>query len=353
MTSRERVLMVLDHQEPDRVPITDSPWGHTIERWHKEGLPEDQSPAAYFGFEFAGQGADCGLQLPSETLEETDTYRIYKDANGATRRSFKDHESTPELLDFTIISPEIWEEYKPRMAWNETRVDWDNALEANRAVREQGHFVTYNAAFGYDKMQGVVGSERLLIAMAEDPDWVKDLMDTAVDLIIRAGEEMMARGFKFDGAFVYDDMGYRNGTLFSPATYRHCEFPSQKRMCDFFKGAGLPIILHSCGNVTEFVPMLIEAGFTCLEPLEVKAGMDLVGLKREFGDELAFMGGIDVRAMANPDPAVIEEEIRSKIPIAKQSGGYIYHSDHSVPSNVSFEQYKRVMELVAECGKYE
>jgi uroporphyrinogen decarboxylase len=56
--------------------------------------------------------------------------------------------------------------------------------------------------------------------------------------------------------------------------------------------------------------------------------------------------------MANPDPKAIEEEIKTKIPFAKKGGGYIYHSDHSVPSNVSFGQYCRVMALVAEHGKY-
>jgi uroporphyrinogen decarboxylase len=352
MTSRERVLMALNHEEPDRVPIHDSPWGHTIARWHTEGLPENVGPEAYFGYEFAGQGADGSLQLPHEVLEETGTYTIYKDANGATRRTFKDHESTPELIDFTVTSAEIWEQYKPRMAWNDSRVDWDNELKANRALREQGMFVTCNAAFGYDKMQGVVGSERLLLAMAEDRPWVRDMFESAVDLAIRACDEMLARGFRFDGAFVYDDMGYRNASLFSPAAFRETEFPTQKRLYGYFRDKGLPVILHSCGCVKAFIPMLIEAGLTCLQPLEVKAGMDLVALKREYGDRLAFMGGIDVRAMANPDPAAIEREIRTKIPVAKEGGGYIYHSDHSVPSNVSFAQYCRVMELVKEYGTY-
>jgi len=64
------------------------------------------------------------------------------------------------------------------------------------------------------------------------------------------------------------------------------------------------------------------------------------------------MGGIDVRAMAHPDPAMIEREISTKIPFAKKGGGYIYHSDHSVPSSVSFEQYRRVIELVRKYGAY-
>jgi len=74
-------------------------------------------------------------------------------------------------------------------------------------------------------------------------------------------------------------------------------------------------------------------------------------LKKEYGDVLAFMGGIDVRKMAHPDPAVIEEEIRSKITFAKKGGGYIYHSDHSVPDDVSFERFKFIRELVLKYGQ--
>jgi uroporphyrinogen decarboxylase len=114
----------------------------------------------------------------------------------------------------------------------------------------------------------------------------------------------------------------------------------------------MPTILHSCGRVKEIIPDLIEVGLDCLQPLEVKAGMDVRELKEKYGDKLSFMGGIDVRAMTDPDPDVIEKEIGSKFEVAKKGGGYIYHSDHSIPNNVSFEQYKRVMELVKKYGKY-
>jgi uroporphyrinogen decarboxylase len=147
-------------------------------------------------------------------------------------------------------------------------------------------------------------------------------------------------------------MGYRNGLLFSPDAYRATHKDADKKVYGFFRDLGMPIILHSCGNVEELIPELIEVGLTCLQPLEVKAGMNLIKLKNEFGDKLAFMGGIDVRAMFNPDSKAIEEEIRTKLEIAKKGGGYIYHSDHSVPTAVSFEQYERVMELVAQYGTY-
>jgi len=353
MTARERYLAALHHQEADRVPITDSPWGHTVARWRREGLPEDQSPAQYFGYdELMGQGPDISFQFPHQVLEETDTYTIARDANGATRRNFKDHESTPELIDFTIKDRRTWEEHKHRLAWNDKRVDWEKGPEANRAARERGALVCLSCAIGYDRTQGFIRSDWLLMAIAEDPAWVREMFDTTVELVITGAQEMMARGFEFDAAFMYDDLGYRNATLFSPAAFREIEFPSQRWLYDFCHSKGLPTILHSCGNVRALAPMLIEAGLDCLQPLEVKSGMDLIKLKRDFGDAVALFGGIDVRAMANPDPRVIEHEISTKIPVAKRGGGYIYHSDHSVPSNVSFEQYRRVMELVREYGTF-
>jgi len=352
LTSRERVLAALRHEEPDRVPIQDVAWEHTIRRWRTEGFPADADPHSYFGYDMTYLGPDISLQLGEETLEETETCRLYRDNKGAILRSFKDHESTPETVDFTIKSAEDWEQYKPRLQWNEARVHWDSMLATNRAVRDSGQFICYMAHIGYDWIQRMVGAETVLVALMQQPDWIRDMVETLADLVIRGHQEMAARGCEFDGAFMANDLGYRNGTFFSPAKFREVEWPAHKRLCDYLHERGLPVILHSCGNVSEFVPMLIEAGFSCLQPLEVKAGMDLVALKRQYGDRLSFMGGIDTRAMADPDPAAIEREIATKLPVAKAGGGYIYHSDHSIPSSVSFAQYCRVMELVAEHGRY-
>jgi len=351
MTSRERVLLALNHKEPDRVPIHDSPWGTTVARWHREGLPQGVSPQQYFGYEFVGFGADITLQLPTEVIEETEEYRIVRDSDGAVVKNWKHRTSTPEKRDFLIRDRRTWEEYRERMTYNDSRINW-NAVESCKKAREQGYFVTFNAAVGYDRTQGLVGSVNLLMAMLDDPEWVKDMFRANAELVIACAEEMMARGFEFDGAFLYDDNGYRNATLFSPAAYKELLFPYHKMLCDFFKSKNMPIILHSCGCVRAFVPFYIEAGFTCLQPLEVKAGMDLIELKKSYGDTLAFMGGIDVRKMAAEDPREIEEEIKTKITFAKKGGGYIYHSDHSVPDNVSFERYKYVIELVHEYGAY-
>ncbi len=352
MTSRERVLKAINHEEADRVPIHDGPWGTTIARWQEEGLPEGVSANAHFGYEFWGSWCDNSLQLPTEVLEDTDEYSIAKTGDGNVWKNWKGKTSTPELLDFTITTRELWEENKHRAAMNETRVAWDAVLEQNKAAVEAGMFCHFSCGPGFTKVCNMVGPARLLIAMVDDPEWVKDMAMTDAQLCVDLAEAMIDRGVHFDAGWAFDDLGYKHKGFMSVDQFREIFWPGHKLICDCFKKRGKPMLLHSCGYVAEYIPLIIEAGYDVLQPLEVKAGMDLVGLKEQYGDQLAFMGGIDVRAMADPDPRVIEEEIASKIPIAMKGGGYIYHSDHSVPDNVSFEQYSRVIELVREHGKY-
>ena len=267
-------------------------------------------------------------------------------------KNWKDHTSTPEITQFTITSRRLWEEHKPRLAMNPSRVNIEGARTAMNNARAAGKFFFLSAAIGYDKTQGIVGSERLLLAMAEDPEWAADMFLTSARMVVECAEELLGAGIAFDGAFMYDDMGYRNASLFSPAMFRELLKPAHRMVYQFFLSRGLKTILHSCGCVKALIPDLLDAGLACLQPLEVKAGMDLVELKKAYGDQLAFMGGIDVRKMGHPNPALIEEEIRTKITCAKQGGGYIYHSDHSVPDSVSFPQYCHVMELVRWYGRF-
>jgi len=352
MTPRERVLCALQHKKPDLVPIQDSPWETTVARWHREGLPADKSPTDYFAYAFRAYDFDISFQLPEVVVEETDDYVVVRNSSGAVVKNWKHATSTPGYLDFAVKDRATWEQYKPLLSWNERRLDWDKALHRFKADKEAGWFCHFAGAMGYDRSQGIVGSERLLMAMLDDPHWVRDIFATGVQLLIDGAEEMMGRGFDFDGAFLYDDMGYRNGPLFSPRLYRELLFPYHKRIVDFFHGKGLKVILHSCGCVKPLIPDLIRAGFDCLQPLEVKAGMDLMQLKKLYGERLAFMGGIDVRLMAMENLRPLEEEIASKFAVAMADGAYIYHSDHSVPDNVSFANYCRVMELVAKYGRY-
>lgn len=352
MTSRERVLAALNFREADRVAIQDDPWFTTVERWHREGLPEGKTAEQFFNYEMWSLGWDGSLRLPVKTVEETEEYAIVRNPDGALRKDWKHATSTPENIDFTITSKKLWEENRDRLVWSEERVNWEETRRVYDQARAEGKFIPFGAITGYDRAQGMVGSERLLVAMAEEPEWAKDMFARFVEITIEAHQAFVSHGFEIDGAFMYNDMGYRNASLFSPRMYRELLMPYDQRLFGYFNARGMKVILHSCGCIKELVPYLIEAGLGCLQPLEVKAGMDVLEMKRLYHGKLALMGGIDVRKMSSPDPSVIEQEIREKVGAAKVGGGYIYHSDHSVPDNVSFQQYQRVIELVKRYGEY-
>jgi len=353
MTSRERISLTLRHKEPDRIANYDSPWGTTIRRWRTEGLPEGVAPADYFNYEIATVSFDGTLRLEPELVEETDDYVIRRDASGTLTKNWKNQASTPEFIDFLLKDRAIWDEHKERFQPARDRVDWEKMREQVRVAREKGKFLCLGGSFGFQLIfSRMVGPEKTMYVMADDPEWAKEMFDAVANMTIGMAEIILDEGIEVDAGHFSDDLGYRNGTFFSPRMYRELIFPAHKRICDFMKGRGLPVILHCCGNASEIVPDLIEAGIVGLNPLEVKAGMDLLEMKKKYGDVLTLIGGIDVRTWARGDLKEIEEEIRLKVSAAKQGGGYIFHSDHSIPDNVSFAAYEKAVECAMKYGSY-
>jgi uroporphyrinogen decarboxylase len=114
----------------------------------------------------------------------------------------------------------------------------------------------------------------------------------------------------------------------------------------------MPVIYHTDGDFRPILPSLIEIGVDCFQPLEAKAHMDLRELKPKYGDKVALMGNIDVMVLITNDRDKIEAEVAGKIPMAKKAGGYIYHSDHSIPPMVTWETYQFLMSLVERYGNY-
>ncbi|RKY82011.1 hypothetical protein DRQ11_14775 [candidate division KSB1 bacterium] len=358
VTSQERIRAILNFQIPDRIAKADSYWEETVERWRREGLPEDRPPGEYFGTdEIWGIGVDLSGQLEFKVIEETERYVVLINENGVTRKALKGEDGRWSQhrdyvdLDFTVKDWKSWEEYKQRLQPSETRFS-PNLKQLYDRERRKGKFIVYTVSDPYEKTQGVIGQVALLMKMVEDPDLVRDMFEAHVTLMIQMCQILMDKGIVFDGAWFYGDIAYNKGLLFSPRAYREVLMPSHKRLFDFCNAHNMPVIYHTDGDVRDVIPSLIEAGIRCLQPLEAKAGLDVRKLKAEYGEHLAFMGNIDVRVMGTGERRLIEEEVKNKLLVAKKGGGYIYHSDHSVPPSVSFESYEWVMDLVDRYGRY-
>ena len=352
MTSRERFARMYAHKEADRIPIIDSPWGATIERWQREGMPKDMNYVEYFGLDcVANISADNSPRYETKTIEDTDEYRIHTTSWGATLKSWKHAASTPEFLDFTIVDRDSWEKAKTRMTPSRDRINWKHLQENYAKWRETGRWIQAGLWFGFDVTHSwIVGTERLLFALVEDPEWCMDVFSHELETQLTLLDMVWEEGYEFDCITWPDDMGYKGTQFFSLNMYRDLVKPFHKRAIEWAQAKGVEAHLHSCGDVNPFIPELIEIGLDALNPLEVKAGMDPIHLKETYGHDLVLHGGINAVLWDHPDQ--IRAEMERVVPAMKQNGGYIFSSDHSVPSSVSLEDFRQIISLAKKLGSY-
>ena len=276
-----------------------------------------------------------------------------RDSNGAVLRRHKLHDATPEHVDFLVKDRAGWEEHiKPSLTPERARINFEAYRNTKRAAAEKQRFFCWGGVNVFELMHPVCGHEYMLMGMAVDPDWVRDMVDTYAELTVQLFEVLFAEEGEPDGGWFYEDMGFKNRPFMSADMYRAIVQPGHIKTMRYFKERGLPVVVHSCGYVEPLVPGLIEAGMDCLQVIEVKAGMDLLRLYKDYGDRLSFMGGMDVRKLYTNDHAQIEQELQAKIPVVKGNFGYVLHSDHSIPDQVDYESYEYFVQRGLELGTY-
>ena len=353
MTTHERMTRAYAHREADRVPIFDFPWDTTIERWRREGMPAGMSYEDFFGVDSVYLiQVDNSPRYPKKVLEETDDYLISTTEWGVTLKKWKHRSSTPQFLDFTITSPDSWRKARERMTPSRDRIDWDSLKKEYALRRKRGDWIEALAWFGFDVTHAwAVGTERLLVALLEEPEWCMDMFGHFLEVNLSLLDLVWEAGCHFDSLTWYDDLGYKGSQFFSLQMYRELLKPFHKRSVEWADRRGLKTRLHSCGDVRPFVPEFIELGIDALNPLEVKAGMDPVKIKQQYGKDLVLHGGVN--AVLWDKPEEIRQEIERVVPELKKGGGYIFASDHSIPDTVSLEDFRRIVECVKRVGTYE
>lgn len=352
MTSWERFKRMYEHKEADRIPIVDDPWSGTIRRWHNEGMPAGVDWRDYFDVDKVGIiGIDISPRMPEKILEENDRYYIATSSWGVTMKHFKEEDSTPEFLDFKITDADSWEQAKTQMTLDDDRIPWDMLKQNFDKWRAEGRWTRGVFWFGFDVTHSwMMGTENMLIAMMEEPELVEDMFETYLDRSIKLFDRIWDAGYHFDEIFWYDDMGYKGTTFFSPNMYRSLLQPYHKRAVDWAHNHGIYAQLHSCGDIMTLLPDIVETGVDMLNPLEVKAGMDAIAIKKQFGDKLVLRGGINAVLWDHPEQ--ILAEIREKVPVLKENGGFVFSSDHSIPNSVSLENMKLIIDEVKRVGRY-
>ena len=316
-------------------------------------MPESISAEEFFDFDIRFISIDQSFHQPRIILSEDEEYIDAKDEWGTSTREFKDQPSTPGFLDFAVKTRKEWEEvYKPLLVHNPNIIDWKNLEYIYQRARASGKYVALTCLDPFNATWHMVGPEQQLVMLVEDPEWLTDIYQANSVLFESIWHEFWSHGFAVDALWIYGDIAYRSNMLFSPRHYCHILQPFHQRMCNLAHSYGAQVIYHSDGNLNRAIPHLLEAGIDCLQPMEVKANMNVVQLKKQYGDQLSFMGNIDARLFQENDLIGLEKEISTKIPAAMMNGGYIYHSDHSIPAGTSLKTYQYALELVKHYGCY-
>ncbi|TVQ28458.1 MAG: hypothetical protein EA382_01940 [Spirochaetaceae bacterium] len=357
MTSIERISRILKRQPVDRIGLFEHFWGDTRKKWAAEGhLRQDEDPHDHFGYDLQNCwpfSYVADLDFVPEVIEETEETILTRDGNGAMLRRHKLHDATPEHVGFAVTERSSWTELvKSKLTPDRRRINFDAYRAARDAARRADRFFCWAGVNVFEQMHPVCGHEHMLVGMALDPDWVRDMARTYAELNIALQEILFAEEGLPDGIWFYEDMGFKQRPFMSPDMYREIIQPYHKMTIDHAKSLGLPVIMHSCGFVEPLIPGILEAGVDCLQVIEVKAGMDLVRIHRNYGDRLSLMGGIDVRTLYTNDRSDVDRELESKIPTVKQGYGYVVHSDHSIPDTVEYDTYRYFVNRALELGTY-
>ena len=365
----ERMRAALQHREPDRVPISDFFWGSFLRRWREEmGLAADADIYRHYDLDWMQFNPNMDPHIkPFEILEENESEVTVRTGFEAVIRK-KFDQAMPAFLRFETDTIEKMEALHFDDPWDERRYFCTGDDQINGVgdgfARATAPFVERLKpvypdfpVFGgvceaQEMFWRIVGSENVMLWIGLYPDAVARFVERlhAFNLEILRAQIKAADGL-LDGVVIWGDVAYKKGMMFSPAFWRAHFKPGVKALVDECHAHSLPVIYHGCGNVSRIFEDFIEIGVDAYNPLEFKAGLDAVALRRQFGHRLGFCGNMDVQLWAAAGREELKAAVLTKLNAAK-GGGFIFQSDHSVPGNVPGASYDYVVELVRQYGRY-
>jgi uroporphyrinogen decarboxylase len=365
----ERMNKTLGHEEPDRVPISDFFWGAFIRRWRAElGLPIDANPYYHYDLDWIATVPNMDPWIrPFETLKETPEEVVVKTGFDAVMR--KVHQCPmPEFIGWEIDTLEKLEAAEFDDPYDRRRYfsAGDNQIAGVGDGFERNSppwvdtvkllwpdFPVYGSMMECSEcMTRLIGPQNHMLWMALEPERMGTVLRRVGQFYLDCAKAAIAAATPWlDGFVIWGDVAYKKSTFMRPDYWRTHYKPWVKAIGDHAHAKGLKVIYHGCGNVNAIFEDYIDAGVDAYNPLEVKAGMDVLDLRQRFGHRMAFCGNSDIQVWESGDRAAISREVLRKLNAAR-GGGYIFQSDHSVSSSVSGQTYDYIVKLVREFGRY-
>jgi len=382
LTSRERVLTAIHHEQPDRVPLVIGVSNATgIKMKPYKGIKDIigvQAPDNYI-YDWPELGT---AEIDEETMR-----RLHSDVRGVLdlepekiRKWNRERDPHSDYIDSwgsgqTEISPEDWfpsvhplpealtaEDLDAYQGWPDmgdpTRIAHvrDNA----RRLAEENQFAilaTPWLLFPFERAYAMQGMDTFLLNMARDPDFARALLEKiAVYCKQLMGRFLEELGDNVDIIKIGDDLGTQESLMISPKMYREILKPVHADFISFIKArTKAKIFFHSDGDVAPLIEDFIEMGVDILNPIQTSAGSmsDLPSLKKRFGSNIVFCGGIDThRVLPFGSTEEVRQEVRRVMQILGPGGGCMIGAVHTVMNDVPPENVLAMVDAVEEFGHY-
>ncbi len=383
MSSRERLLTALDHNEPDRVPIDLGGNQTGIHKFAYQDLIE------HLGLTESIEIMDAVQQLarPSEAVLErlrVDTRYVFagpgEGYDGSINKVERDGGFWFDLVDEFGVRWSMPEEHplymdvshsplaglsqKQMEAYDFPRGDdparFAKLREQAQEIREHSPYAVVSGISGvvYEYCWYLRGLENWFIDMIEDPDfcaalldrtlkfwmdWFKGFLDECADVV--------------DVIMIGDDLAGQTGPLFSPKFYRKIVKPRHKQLAQYIRSrTSAKLWYHTCGACREYMPDLIDNGIQVLNPVQISAkDMEPAGLKSDFGERLSLWGGaVDSQhSLPNNSPEQIREEVKQNLAKFMPGGGYVFNNVHNIQAGVPPENVLAMYDAAYEFGFYD
>ena len=379
MTSRQRVLAALNHEEPDRVPIiigVSNATGIKMRAFRRlKKFLGIQAPDEYL-YDWPELGT---ARADAQTLE-----RLQGDARGVLDRFpswvYERNQHRPAHSPFrddwgggqTEIEPDVWYPGVHPLAGATTieeieRYPWPDMDDPSRIahvraearrLREENEYAVFGVPwllFPFERAHALQGLDTFLVNMSLYPDFAKALLAKIAELCKRLmGNFLREAGDQIDIIKIGDDLGTQDSLLISPAMYREFLKPVHADFIAFIKArTRAKIFFHTDGDVFDLIPDLLEIGVDILNPIQTSAGKmaNLRELKRLYGDRLTFCGGIDTQhILPHGIPQQVRDEVRRVIEILAPGGGYMLAAVHTIMDEVPPQNIVAMVDATRELG---
>ena len=359
MNSRQRVLTALDHREPDRVPF--DLWA-SPEVWQRLqqhlGASEREAVLQHFdvdlryveGPAFVGQRRRVHPDGSVEDLWGVRRRVVEVQGDGFTWR-YKEVVDPPLARAETVAQIEDYEGWPSPDWWDYSTVAAQCRAHPEHAVVIKGNRLDRTAQL--KTMFYLRGMTQIFVDLRRNPELVEAMIERIQAYYLEYNERVFAAADGQAQIFMMgDDFGTQQGPMMHPQMWRRFFRPAFRRYIEQAHRHGLKVMHHSCGSVRHLMEEFIDAGLDILQSLQPRArGMELAGLKREFGEQICFHGGVDIQqTLPRGKPEQVKQEVRQLLAAGARGGGYIIGTAHNLLPDVPIENILALLSAYLEYG---